>query len=477
MILIDTSDRKKWEGIENRHKKWFYDYWTENKLQEEINSLEIKEKTFIYELFDESNVNNDISEEKIKNFITKRNLEKYKNKKDTFNKLIDKSDINDTISKNIKSSRSDLITKKCKKFWPDLTDEIKKLTIEADRKQKYIDKLQKKESLMNKQGIPEEVKEIVKKYEEKLKTDKLNEKELNNIYDNLKKQLEQYKDLNSSVFDLLEENKKSKSEDLLDIKKITFKEGFEEIIKKIFNYEKYEIRHSTIADMNVPTCPYCGRQYTTNYSNNEKTTADLDHYYPQSNYPYLALSLYNFIPSCLYCNRIKGNKEGHIYPYDEEFGDKAIFKTSKESVNGILNSNKDDFAIIIDVKDNSNNCINKSKEIFNLAEVYKTSHNQYILDMLHTIEHYPDSYLETVNELFDENLTKTIKKKEEEFKSVTGKKEKDKIENELNKLKNRKAQEKKSLKEILRKPYQDRIERNDTLAKLTKDILTEYDSL
>ena len=42
------------------------------------------------------------------------------------------------------------------------------------------------------------------------------------------------------------------------------------------------------------------------------------------------------------------------------------------------------------------------KDVFKLEEVYKTSHNQFILDMLHTIEHYPDSYLDTIAEIFED---------------------------------------------------------------------------
>jgi len=68
--------------------------------------------------------------------------------------------------------------------------------------------------------------------------------------------------------------------------------------------------------------------------------------------------------------------------------------------------------------------------------------------MLHTIEHYPDSYLETIADIFEKK--EELQKKEEL---------------------------KRELRNLLKKPYQDRIERNDTLAKLTKDILTEYDSL
>lgn len=233
-------------------------------------------------------------------------------------------------------------------------------------------------------------------------------------------------------------------------------------IEKTFNYLKFtndkdDGRHDIITSLNISVCPYCNRQYVTSYgdSKNKKTTADLDHYYPKSKYPYLALSLYNFIPSCQICNsRMKLNKEGHLYPYEDECGDKAIFKTSNNSINGILNSKATDFKIEFEIQYDKisdteyKQRLEKSKEIFKLEEVYKDSHNKYILDMLHTIEHYPDSYLETIAEIFG--------KKEE-----IGKKE------EL----------KKELRSLLKKPYEDRIERNDTLAKLTKDILTEYDSL
>jgi len=52
----------------------------------------------------------------------------------------------------------------------------------------------------------------------------------------------------------------------------------------------------------------------------------LDHYYPKSKYPYLALSILNLIPSCPTCNHIKGSRENHLYPYNEEIGEDAKFQ-------------------------------------------------------------------------------------------------------------------------------------------------------
>lgn len=278
------------------------------------------------------------------------------------------------------------------------------------------------------------------------------------------------------------ENKEKKLSTLLKDENI-------EKLEKVFDYSKFTKdneygRHKIISSLNISVCPYCNRQYVTNYGDNIKTTADLDHYYPKSKYPYLALSLYNFIPSCQICNsRMKGDKEGHLYPYDDECGDKAIFKTSNSSINGILNSNVTDFKIEFDIqknkitqKEEDNGYLQrlkKSKEIFKIKEVYETSHNQYILDMLHTIEHYPDSYLDTIAEIFED---KSIK--EEELKNNQDNPDKlEKIKKEIEVIEENKEKIKSHLKDMLKKPYIDRIERNNTLAKLTKDILNEYDSL
>lgn len=85
----------------------------------------------------------------------------------------------------------------------------------------------------------------------------------------------------------------------------------------------------------------------------KKTTAHLDHFYPKSDYPFLALSLYNFVPSCQICNSrlFKGNKDTlvSIYPYEEGFDELGVkFKTSKEAIYEILGEKDSDFSVKID---------------------------------------------------------------------------------------------------------------------------------
>lgn len=148
-------------------------------------------------------------------------------------------------------------------------------------------------------------------------------------------------------------------------------------------------RHRLITLMEIPVCPYCNRIYITSYVENDKrrrTTADLDHFYPKSKYPFLALSLYNFIPSCQICNsRFKGDKfnaKEHIYPYDEEFGDKAKFIIESEDINYILTGNSD-FKIKLDCNGETvlDKKIKNSIETFKLEKVYQV-HKDHVKNIL-----------------------------------------------------------------------------------------------
>lgn len=104
--------------------------------------------------------------------------------------------------------------------------------------------------------------------------------------------------------------------------------------------------YELLNELKITTCPYCNRQYIHTYiSENGKTRADIDHFYPKSKYPFLAVSLYNFIPSCHTCNSsFKGSidfyKNKAIYPYKEEFGQDAKFETKFYTDKDIKDENK-----------------------------------------------------------------------------------------------------------------------------------------
>lgn len=232
-----------------------------------------------------------------------------------------------------------------------------------------------------------------------------------------------------------------------------FRLRYEAFSKKDTKINKNWNRHIFLARLNVTTCPYCNRQYITKYAEDLKesedidnrTTADLDHFYSQSEYPYLALSIYNFIPSCQICNRnFKKDKEIGIYPYEEEFGNDAIFelKFKNKPESFLIPSSEDDFIIGIKVNGNREK-INKNIKIFKLKKVYRTAHNKYVKNMLDTFESYPEEYIEEIKDLFGRRI-ETRKR----IKVI--------------------------LKDMLKKPYLFKIENNEPLGKLTNDILRSY---
>lgn len=73
------------------------------------------------------------------------------------------------------------------------------------------------------------------------------------------------------------------------------------------------------------TCPYCNINYLEiSQGNDPLYRPPLDHFFPESLYPHLAISLYNLVPSCTICNtNLKGDSDfyatRHLHPlFDSE---------------------------------------------------------------------------------------------------------------------------------------------------------------
>lgn len=92
--------------------------------------------------------------------------------------------------------------------------------------------------------------------------------------------------------------------------------------------------HYFFEKLNIRTCPYCNRQYTFTLSEeNANTSPEYDHFYAKSDYPILAVSFYNLVPSCHACNQIKGVKKTvKVNPYFSGF--KCKFRLYDKKKNG-----------------------------------------------------------------------------------------------------------------------------------------------
>jgi len=153
-------------------------------------------------------------------------------------------------------------------------------------------------------------------------------------------------------------------------------------------YNAYEF----VSTLDLKTCPYCNRNYTFIVDEKSgKLRPEIDHFYPKSKYPFLAMSFYNLIPSCPICNHTKSNKDrlDLINPYNVKEND---FKFS-------IIPNNIDFFNVENKKYNFNSFElelngNKSNiEVFKLEELYK-QHKDIVLDILIKKAYYPKSYVE-----------------------------------------------------------------------------------
>lgn len=165
-----------------------------------------------------------------------------------------------------------------------------------------------------------------------------------------------------------------------------FKSDFGELLyKRVFNYDNYRNKDVIgevykILGFDKATCPYCNSEPVTIISvDNEDTQGkhnltlfELDHFYPKSKYPYLALSFFNHIPSCSNCNgKLKRSRdftiETHIHPYNRDFNNIYTFVPNRSISNGdVLKS--------ISLKNKSSQLDNLSKDLSLDARYNKLLH-------------------------------------------------------------------------------------------------------
>ena len=85
-----------------------------------------------------------------------------------------------------------------------------------------------------------------------------------------------------------------------------------------YKYNNKKISIALTEDLNLTVCPYCNRDYINGRSG-DNSGCQLDHFFCRSKYPFLAVSLYNLVPSCSVCNNIKRENVGLVSPFDDRF--------------------------------------------------------------------------------------------------------------------------------------------------------------
>lgn len=149
-----------------------------------------------------------------------------------------------------------------------------------------------------------------------------------------------------------------------------------------------------VKKINTNTCPYCNRNYTfiIDTKKEGKLRPQIDHFYPKSTYPFLAMSYYNLIPSCGLCNHTKSDKDAFelklINPYDFKGSDIEFTYSPKDVSFAQVSSKKYNFDNF-DIKFKKENSTTRT---FKLDILYSL-HKDIVLDLLIKKVHYPESYI------------------------------------------------------------------------------------
>lgn len=185
-------------------------------------------------------------------------------------------------------------------------------------------------------------------------------------------------------------------------------------INKLFNYKnKFQpiIAEFFTEHIEVHTCYYCNIESINVFNTFEgavKNGFTLDHVIAKGEYPYLALSLCNLVPSCFTCNtKLKGRKELEtISPTSRafDFDEKVKFKTFMNSETLQVKS-EDSFALLL--KEDFSQIYHEYINLFELDGRYEY-YKYKVLEMINKRKVYPDSRIK--------ELAKLTQKTEEEVK-------------------------------------------------------------
>ena len=173
-------------------------------------------------------------------------------------------------------------------------------------------------------------------------------------------------------------------------KPLTNKDKVYENICKVVIGQGYEHRDFPRSELikatKIKVCPYCNRVFVECIEGHQREVkGQLDHFYPKEKYPYLAISKYNLVPSCSYCNGASGkhNKDSRIEGLQNPFFirdvNSMVFKADILQ-RGFLNLKSMESAIDVGIDVSLNTGMTNNVRVFNLKELYN-SHKDYVAEV------------------------------------------------------------------------------------------------
>lgn len=193
-------------------------------------------------------------------------------------------------------------------------------------------------------------------------------------------------------------------------------------LEKIFNYDGFAKRHGTSSRgggiplmkeilKHVKYCPYCNADmvYTIQLDKNASPyKSAFDHFFPRSRYPFLALSLYNLLPSCERCNS-KFKRDNYtetlatFHPYLHDVDDSTRF-VLLGITEEIWNRNLANNPLSAHLRTTSfaqgevQELLDNYQKLFHIDDVYNLLYNDQVLRFLQLGKILNKTYLKKVEE-------------------------------------------------------------------------------
>ena len=197
------------------------------------------------------------------------------------------------------------------------------------------------------------------------------------------------------------------------IESIEIQKEFERVYT---NFSNRKFGHQWAEKLGVTVCPYCNRSYiftVEKEARNGKARPQYDHFFPKSKYPYLAVSMYNLIPSCAVCNSGKSDKDSfkdqkvqYLNPYVEGYGTKTVLqitpKKKKDRIHSYVGL-AEEYTVkpesAPDVDKDAAKRIQDTWDLLKLGPLYE-KHSDYIRNILRAKQIYTEEYLDQLMKSF-----------------------------------------------------------------------------
>lgn len=219
----------------------------------------------------------------------------------------------------------------------------------------------------------------------------------NKLNDNVRIFIKKYKNIltKGKPHLLLRVNEKYNNLNLADIDRINVKKFFTETAYP--SHFQQKVSKDFLNLLEIDTCVYCNRNYTLNLVGTN-ARAELDHWFPKSEFPLLALSFYNLIPSCHSCNHIKGNSRDYNWLTALENMNHPYFEKNDFKFSYSYNKSLNNFNVEINVESDSKT--ERTLEFNKTKEIYNAHSEKELKDLLDLRYKYSNNYLDILLKTF-----------------------------------------------------------------------------